>query len=50
MNRFIDFITEITEPVREFVISNHNKPHFWALLVFLGLIIFKLAYHEFSKH
>lgn len=49
MNRFIDWFTELIEPIREYVISNHNNPIFWIVVFALAIVISKFVYSELSR-
>lgn len=46
---FLDWLGNLVEPFRDWIIDNHNNPFLWVGLLLLGLAIFGIAYNALHK-
>lgn len=44
-----DWFYELTEPVRDFFITNARNPFLWVGIIVIGLIVFEVTYKALSK-
>lgn len=45
-----DWLTEIANQFRRWILHNGHNPLFWAGLFLAGLVIFGLVYNTLNKH
>ncbi len=50
MSRFVSWLDETLEPVKNYIVDNHNNPVFWIIVFFAAVIISKLVYSELNKN
>ncbi len=49
MRRFFDWFEGAMEPVKEFIVDNHNNIGFWVIVFFGAILISKFVYSELSR-
>lgn len=45
----IDKLNEIIEPLRSFIVDNHNSPILWTGIVIAGLCVFAFTYNTLHR-
>lgn len=46
---FLDWLSGLVEPFRDWIIENHNNPFLWLGLLLLGLVVFGIGYNALHK-
>ena len=50
MLTIVDQITELSEDVKAWVLSNQHNPIFWTILFFVGLAVFWFTFNALNKN
>lgn len=46
---FIDWLEKTFEPVKEWIISQHDNPLFWIGVFIAGIVVFGIVYSALQK-